>query len=546
MSEEQQTKKYPAPVAAKFAGSTFLATLPFGAHFGATGLLLSGISALVAYRHGPEIYDMARDTLSFLPSLEGRKAEPGQAGTPQGRSLWDRAFGIHPDQDSQMQEDEPQDEQAPANDADFVRVDQQSTDVPGIPRFTVEQICSHITPNSYKIYIGRSLTLPKYPALSINFFRRHLKVIGASQKGKSSMAAALLEIMLRTHDTKHLLGAILDKEDRTGKLFTNDPHIIRVRFDDGRIEQLHARSNEQVLAHLELLIQILDQRAAMSVTQVRQQPLIVIYLEEFLMLKKELKARASGLRGEAKEQANADYERLIYCVNKIAGLGLKLNMQFLICAQVDYRDDDLYEAFANITAGFCFCVKASAASSAGFLQTELLNKNAKDNKPGQCVAETPDGHDLILAPDYPLEQRLLDLEAKEHSPRSHSPETSLLELRDAAGNTGNGKSGNAREPLYKPVGTYGNARESSRDAGNIPTDMGNEEPEYTQAEETQVLLAYAELLRQGKPVTRSAIRDYLGWTSNRQFSRVVKPVCDKHHIAEREGWDDTHTQGDRS
>src|SRR6266487_6839496 len=534
MSEEQQTKKYPAPVAAKFAGSTFLATLPFGAHFGATGLLLSGISALVAYRHGPEIYDMARDTLSFLPSLEGRKAEPGQAGTPQGRSLWDRAFGIHPDQDSQVQEDEPQDEQAPANDADFVRVDQQSTDVPGIPRFTVEQICSHITPNSYKIYIGRSLTLPKYPALSINFFRRHLKVIGASQKGKSSMAAALLEIMLRTHDTKHLLVAILDKEDRTGKLFTNDPHIIRVRFDDGRIEQLHARSNEQVLAHLELLIQILDQRAAMSVTQVRQQPLIVIYLEEFLMLKKELKARASGLRGEAKEQANADYERLIYCVNKIAGLGLKLNMQFLICAQVDYRDDDLYEAFANITAGFCFCVKATAAASAGFLQAELLNQNAKSNKVGQCVAETPDGFDLILAPEYDLEAKLAALEnAIPAFP--HSPTNAPTELGNAAGNTGNGKSGNAREPLYKPVGTYGNARESSRDAGNIPTDMGNEEPDYTQDEETQVLLAYAELLRQGKPVTRSAIRDYLGWTSNRQFSRVVKPVCDKHHIAEREG-----------
>jgi hypothetical protein len=61
--------------------------------------------------------------------------------------------------------------------------------------------------------------------------------------------------------------------------------------------------------------------------------------------------------------------------------------------------------------------------------------------------------------------------------------------------------------------------------------MGNDAPSYNQSEETQVLLAYAELLREGKSVTRSAIHEHLGW-GNRQFSRVVKPVCDKHHIAE--------------
>lgn len=410
MSEEQQIqqeKKYPAPLSAKFAGGALVTAVPILAHFGPTGLLLSGVASLIAYRHGPEMYEMARDTLPFLPSLEGR-GEP-RARTSVERTMWDRLTSYYPEE-GESQEGE---REAPTNEADFVTED-RSTEVPGVPRYTVEEIVSHIPYNSYKVYIGRSLTKPSNPALSMNFFRRHLKVIGASQKGKSSMAAALLSIMLRTHDSAHVLVALLDKENRTGRLFENDPHIVRVRVD-GREVPLHARNSEQVCEQLELLVQILEYRASMPVQELRKQPLIVIYLEEFLMLKKELKARAAKYKdARAKEQATTDYERFVYCVNAIAGLGLKLNMQFLICAQVDYRDDDLYEAFANITAGFCFCVKATAAASAGFLQTELLNQNAKNNKAGQCVAETPDGHDLILAPDFDLEQRLLDMEASEH------------------------------------------------------------------------------------------------------------------------------------
>ena len=50
-----------------------------------------------------------------------------------------------------------------------------------------------------------------------------------------------------------------------------------------------------------------------------------------------------------------------------------------------------------------------------------------------------------------------------------------------------------------------------------------------------MLLAYAELLRTGNGalLSRRAIKEALGWSS-RQFSRVIKPVCDKHGIAVRE------------
>jgi hypothetical protein len=423
-AEEKKQHSMPTPTAIKYAaGGTMLATLPFDvlAHFGPTGILVGGMLSYVVYKHGQEAYDMARDTFPFLPALRAASHErgdvkvtdlPAPAGTPGKRSLTDRMFGVHPEQAEQGSANVDGQETAQQKDATgFVTVD-RSSEVPGVPRYTVEEIAEHIQPNSYKLYVGRSLTLPEHPALHMSFWRRHLKVIGASQKGKSSMAAALLDIILRTHDAKHVLVALLDMENRTSKLFENDPHIARVRFPDGKETLLHARSKDEVLAHLELLVQILDYRATLTVAQVSEQPLMVIYLEEFLLLKKELKQRASRLTGEAKEQAQADYERFILCVNLLAGRGLKYGFQFLICAQVDYRDDDLYEAFANITAGFCFCVRATAAGSAGFMQTELLNRNAKDNKVGQCVVETPDGHDLILAPEYDLEAKLTAYEAQ--------------------------------------------------------------------------------------------------------------------------------------
>jgi FtsK/SpoIIIE family len=538
---EAEEKKNPTPTVIKYAaGGTLLATLPFDvlAHFGPTGLLVGGMLSYVVYRHGHEAYDMARDTFPFLPALSSGRDPgdekvtnlPAPTGTPGKRSLTDRMFGIHPEQTDQGSANADGQETAQQKDATgFVTVD-RSSEVPGVPRYTVEEIASHIVRNSYQIYIGRSLKIPGNPAISISFYRRHLKVIGASQKGKSSMAGALLKIILKTHDPEHVLVALLDIENRTSKLFENDPHIARVRFSDGKETVLHARSKEQVIEHLELLVEILEYRATLTVAQVRALPLIVIYLEEFLLLKKELKQRAARLTGEAKERAEADYERFVFCVNQLAGRGLKYNLQLLVCAQVDYRDDDLYEAFANITAGFCFCVRATAAASAGFMQAELLNQNAKNNKVGQCVVETPDGHDLILAPQYDLEAELTALE-KTVPAFPHSPETSQFERRDAAGNIPVGNARNVGEPLYKLGNATGNAGESSRAKGNVPTETENDSPDYTQSEETQVLLAYAELLQQGKPVTRSAIRDHLDWSS-RQFSRVVKPVCDKHHIAE--------------
>src|SRR6266487_983847 len=94
MSEQPEEKKYPLPVSAKFAGGTLLAVLPFDllAHLGPTGLLVGGLASYVAWKHGPQVYDLMRDTLPFLPALEPEE----NAEKKQGRSFWERAFGLTP------------------------------------------------------------------------------------------------------------------------------------------------------------------------------------------------------------------------------------------------------------------------------------------------------------------------------------------------------------------------------------------------------------------------------------------------------------------
>lgn len=272
-------------------------------------------------------------------------------------------------------------------------------------RITMTDIIAHIPANSYRVWLGRDVTRPGMPAVSVNILRQHIKLIGASQKGKSSMAACILDQIRRTHDLAHVLIAILDLENRTGKLFANDPHIVTFDMGGQRVK-MHARTKEQVLEYLGYLVKFLDWRYSLDEAEVEQQPLVVVYLEEFLSLKDHFKRLAPTSKA-----AQSDYDNLIYSISELARRGLKARIQLLLCAQVEYRDEDLAEALANITAGMSFCVKQTAAQAAGFIDAELLKRNRKENIIGQAVAEFADCRGLVLAPEYDLRQKLLDLSA---------------------------------------------------------------------------------------------------------------------------------------
>jgi hypothetical protein len=303
-----------------------------------------------------------------------------------------------------------------------------ASDTGGIERLTIDEIVAHSRPNSYTIWIGRSLTKEGNPALQINFYKQHFRFIGASQRGKSSMVAAFIEIVTRTHDPRHVQLILLDKENLTSNLFADLPHVLKMRTPSGEVVKLHARSNEQVLTYLIQTVCLMEKRYRIierdGVAALKKMPVILVYLEEFLRLKASFKAQLKTAKD--KEQAESDYATLMYCINELAGRGLKARIQLLLCAQVEYADDDFREAMANISCGFSFCVKRDAALAAGFTNAALLTRNLKENKVGQAVVECPDCHDLVLAPEYDLEARL-EAWQEEHEGLRDEPETEQLE-----------------------------------------------------------------------------------------------------------------------
>ncbi len=420
MHGDLEEKKYSVKQSATFAGSTLAAMglVDVLAHLGPTGLLVGGIASYVAWRHGPELYEQVRELLSF-PAQAGPSEPAEQFPQRSGRSLLDRALGRYPA--VQVVNDKADEEAIPEEeDGDPVFATQSAqTEEPGIARITVKQMTEHLERNSFEVYIGRSMTRPDNPAVKINFHKRHLKLIGASQHGKSSMAAALLDTITRTHDPDRVMVALLDLENKTGRLFEDLPHIQCVRKDGATI-RLHAHSYEQVLEHLGYVSALIDYRYSLTGDELERQPVLIVYLEEFVDLKDFFKQRVNAVESDEREQAKRDYAQLIYYIKKIAARGLKVLVQLLMCTQVDYRDDDLQAALVNVTSGMSFCVRPSAAQAAGFYQTELLAKNARKDKVGQAVVEMPDCKDLILAPDYDLAARLkvLQVKASYHSNQS--------------------------------------------------------------------------------------------------------------------------------
>jgi hypothetical protein len=413
------------------AGGTMLAStgVDLLAHLGATGLVVGGILAFAAARHGQGLYRQMQGLLSPAPrpAPTPPHSHPGKQSK---RSVLDRALGRFPDaleaeeEEPLPLEEEQQDTRVAEGDLLHERQQAPQGGMPLPRRLTLDEIVAHTPRNSYKLYIGRSLTRPGHPAILVSFYQRHFKFIGASQTGKSSMVAAFLEMVMRTHDTGHVLIVLLDLEDRTANLFATSDHLAEVCID-GQWVPLHARSPEQVLEYLGYVVQVVRMRyelAKEDLQRLLQEPIILVYLEEFIELKDYFKTRADAApTREEKEQARHDYANLIYRIKTIARLGLKARVQLLLCAQVNYRDEDLQEALINVTAGMAFSVLVTAAQAAGFYDAGLLARNAKEDQVGQAVAQMPGCKDLVLAPEYPLEQKLLAFEQAERAAGRERP-----------------------------------------------------------------------------------------------------------------------------
>jgi hypothetical protein len=258
---------------------------------------------------------------------------------------------------------------------------------------SISELVDSVKRNSFEVAIGKSLTTQE--VITVELPDKHIKVIGATRMGKSCMIASIIEQLRQTHDRQHLLLAILDLEDMTGRLFENDTHILKIETEQG-ITQIHARNVEQVASYIIMLHSMMlhryEQITKRGIEFMDAQPRILIYFEEFLYWKRLL---AQFVPDERKRQA------AIGAVTGIATRGLKVGMHLAVSAQVDYADKDFLEAMAQFVGiNVSFAVKPSSARAAGFVSTDLLNKNFEARSPGQYVVEMIGGSDMGIAPDY--------------------------------------------------------------------------------------------------------------------------------------------------
>ncbi len=161
-----------------------------------------------------------------------------------------------------------------------------------------------------------------------------------------------------THDPEKLCFALLDMEYRTSQLFEKSKHVAVLNLGLGREIHCHAKSIEDVPMYLHYLVQELECRNRLSYHELEKLPHILIYLEEFLDLKKRLKI------GDKKV-----YVQFLTDFNTLATRGLKLGLHLMLCAQVDYADEDLKDCMAQFVGiNMAFGVKPLAAMAAGVYQ----------------------------------------------------------------------------------------------------------------------------------------------------------------------------------
>ncbi len=269
-------------------------------------------------------------------------------------------------------------------------------------RLTIEDAARHIK-NELESCLGSSLLNNGTP-ITVGWEDSHIKVIGASRQGKSCLAAIIMREGELTHSPARLQFAMLDYEYKTSRLFEHSSHLAKLD-SSGRRVPLHAKSLDEVPAALHLLAREMARRDRLNAWEVEDLPHVLIYIEEFLNLKKQLRAHMPK-----------QYEQFLTDLHALATGGLKLRMHLMVCAQVDYSDDDLKEIMAQFYGlNISFGVKPTAAQAAGFICLDLIAQNYQNKQQGQFVMESSSGNDLGLAVDFDIKAKLRAFSSRNES-----------------------------------------------------------------------------------------------------------------------------------
>src|SRR5260221_404637 len=235
-SGEQLEEKRPLPLkqSLSFGVGTFLTvgTIDLFAHLGPTGLVIGGIAAYVAAKHGPDLASQVREVLPSPPSRQPRIKERRRGK----RSFVDRAIGRFP-----AQEETKQDAESSAPDDDDTRI----VDEADLDREIEDQEEVQEPPSSSSTEIGTIMIRAKDPGREIllaenlgldidEVIEAGVFVAGMKRSGKSELAAHLME-QLGRFPLPHIVYCLKgDFTSLVGSHFTNGLGMTREQRRNAR------------------------------------------------------------------------------------------------------------------------------------------------------------------------------------------------------------------------------------------------------------------------------------------------------------------------
>lgn len=274
--------------------------------------------------------------------------------------------------------------------------------VDSLRKVSFEEVCNQVQRNSFQVCLGWDTKEQQYIIEELN--GAHFLLIGGTRKGKSCQAGQIIDQMSQTHDRDHLLLSLLDLEDQTCNLFAALPHVARITVNNRTIKSI-ARSHEEVVTHLGYLVELMDYRYHHMTPRERDNaPKVLVYLEEFMELKRRLRKKPDLLK-----KLSDDFTTL-------ASRGIKAGIHLMVCAQASYSQEEFREAMGQfIGVNLSFCANPRLAQAAGFSNFELLKENYQAKQPGQFVIEGTFNNTIGIAPEYNVKTKLLAMQDAEEA-----------------------------------------------------------------------------------------------------------------------------------
>ncbi len=531
---EQAVSPVPLGLSLRYGFGTFLTAgiLDLVAHFGPTGLVVGGIAAYAASQHGPELVGRLKEALPAGRLTPAPVAPRRQGQSRSQRSVLDRALGRFPDG---QREDE-----------DTVVVDEEEEDI-----LVIEE-------DDEDIPLPDTLALGSLRPHADLVFSHRLVLLGMPGAGKSNLVAVLVEALGRYEAPL----IVFDHKPEYGPL-CQFPYLcrpVRLSADTltptnaaatvGRLMQerwqvvldlsSYASDAEAAYVMTELIAGVLRYQKARPDTE-RLPCTFVLDEAHYWLPEHEGHSTIRGTKLRTGQMLLSYVQQAFFTLAKV---GRSFGMGLIVATQ---RPADVDKRLIS-SADWRFLLKALEPTDLKVYRSYGLpdaQAMALDPKRGEAYVIGPDGVRSLVhirrrsSPDVATSPGLDNIRqagARERSPFPPAPafERGYTPVPVFPGHTRTGEKRPVERLETVPV---------SWEHSPLPENAGNaaqqeradDDEGYSHEEEAQVLLAYADLLRTGNGVmpSRRAIKESLGWSS-RQFSRVIKPVCDKHGIAVRD------------